>query len=844
MAVSQSPGATYRPGPLPKVWGQVPQQNMNFTGREELLVQLRAGITTEVTAVVPHALHGLGGVGKTQVAIEYAWRHRSEYDVVWWIPADQPVLVRSSLAALAPHLGLPPATATGIEDAATAVLNALQRGEPHANWLLIFDNADQPEDINDLVPRGPGHVLITSRNHRWQGVVDTVAVDVFSRTESAEFLTKRLKAVSVADAERLAQELGDLPLALEQAGALQTETGMSVDEYLRLLEEQTSRLLAESKPSEYGVSMTAAWALSVSQLTDKLPEAVELLRCCAFFGPEPIPRDVFQQRGGSRDSKLSRILSDPILLARALRELGRFALARIDSPGRTIQVHRLIQALLRDELSTEDQDRFRHEVHMLLVGAAGDEPDATEGWPRYSDLVAHVNPSKVAGCQDPAVRRFALNVVRYLYMSGSYEIGRGYVDRFLHQWTTVSGADHPDVLAARQHLGLMLRELGDYPAAYDLNRKTLRRMTEILGPEHPETLRATLSHGADLRARGDFADAREHDEDSRIRHESAFGAEDARTLRAMNNLALDYGLTSDYERARELHLTAFRLQQQYETTPQVSKVDVLASWTGLSRAVRLCGDYAEARDVGEDAYSYGHAEVGAEHLRTLWAAKDLSIAQRRAGAVTEALELAKDVHSRLTRLFGEDHPDTLGAAMSLANVMRSAGHVDAAFELAEDTVRRYPRVYGEDHPYNYGCAGNLALLRRVRGDVTGARDLDQSALDGLVARLGQDHHYALTVATNLASDLAVLGETAEARELGEDSLRRLRSVLGEDHPMTLGCAANLVIDRKADGAGQEADSLFEETIQGYHRTLGPDHPDTKVAMLQRRVDFDFDPPPI
>src|SRR4051812_35323714 len=117
-------------GRVPDVWGKVPPRNRNFTGREELLVRLRAGIADKVTAVVPHALHGLGGVGKTQMAVEYAYRYRSEYDLVWWIPADQPVLVRSSLAGLAPHLDLPPATATGIEDAATAVLDALRRGEP------------------------------------------------------------------------------------------------------------------------------------------------------------------------------------------------------------------------------------------------------------------------------------------------------------------------------------------------------------------------------------------------------------------------------------------------------------------------------------------------------------------------------------------------------------------------------------------------------------------------------------------------------------------------------------------------------------------------------------------
>ncbi|HKR50187.1 MAG TPA: FxSxx-COOH system tetratricopeptide repeat protein [Pseudonocardiaceae bacterium] len=821
----------------------MPQRNKNFTGRQDILLQLRAGVATDVTAVVPHALHGLGGVGKTQVAIEYAYRYRSDYDVVWWISADQPQLVRSSLAALAPHLSLLPPTATGIEEAATAVLDALRRGDPYERWLLIFDNADQPEDINEIIPRGPGHVLITSRNHRWQSVVDTVMVDVFSRDESVDFLNKRVSnAISVPDATQLAQELGDLPLALEQAGALQAETGMSVDEYLRLLKEQTSELLAESKPSEYPVSMTAAWKLSVSKLNEQLPEAVELLRCCAFFGAEPIPRDVFVRAIQAVQPQLSGLLAKPILLTRAIRELGRFALARIDTVARTIQVHRLIQALLREELSPAKKGLFRHDVHLLLAAAAPKNPDDNAQWPLYAELAAHVGPSGLEACQDPVARRFALNIVRYLYVSGDRQSSRALLERLLARWNADSGADHPDVLDAQRHLGNTLRELGEYQASYNLTGATLERSREILGPDHELTLVLMNSFGADLRARGEFAAARDLDEQSRRLHEESLGETDPRTLRLMNSLALDYGLNSDYQAARELHQLTY--VQQNEATSGVSKSDVLASWSGLSRAVRLCGDYAEARDLGDDAYEFGRQQLGADHFWTLRAAKELSIARRRTAAYDEALALAQDVFERCTRLFGADHPDTLAAAMSITNILRAVDRIDEAFELAKDTVNRYPKVYGADHPYNHGCAGNLALLWRLRGDLTSANQLNQAALAGLDARLTRNHHYPLTVATNLASDIAGLGDAAAARKLGEDTLSRLQSVVGENHPLTLGCATNLAVDMRAHGADEEASRLTEDTLERYNRTLGSGHPDTRIAQQGIRLNFDFDPPPI
>ena len=830
-------------GHVPEVWGGVPQRNKNFTGRDDLLAQLRASITTDVTAVLPHALHGIGGVGKTQVAIEYAYRYRTEYDLVWWISADQTVLVPSSLASLAPRLGLPEATATGIQEAAGAVIDALRRGDPYERWLVIFDNADQPEDINDFLPRGSGHVLITSRNHRWQGVVDTVEVNVFSRTESVEFLNKRVpKSIGGTDANRLAQELGDLPLALEQAGALQAETGMPVDEYLRLLREQTSDLLAESKPSEYPVPMTAAWKLSVSKLNDKQPAALELLHCWAFFGPEPIPRDVFRQGVKSDLPQLSGILGNPILLTRAIRELGRFALAKIDTVSRTVQVHRLIQALLRDELTHAEQDRFRHEVHLLLAGAAPADPNDEANWQRYAELVSHIMPSRVARCQDPDVRRFALNVVRYLYQSGDRQSARTFVDTFLAQWEADSGPDDRDVIAARLHLGNILRELGEFQESYTLTGATLEQARLKLGPEDDVTLSLTNGFGADLRARGDFAVAREHDEQSLRLHEEVFGPEHWRTLRVMNSLALDYGLISRYRDARELDQKTYLLRSA--AAAGVSKTEVLASWNGLARAVRLSGEYAEARDLGEEAYDYGRKEIGPERPWTLRTGKDLSIAQRRVGAYDDALELARSVYERCERLYGRGNPDTLAAATSLSNILRTIAQAEEAFAIAEDATARYPAVYGDQHPYYHGCAGNLALLRRERGDAAGARELDEASLAGLHARLGRDHHYPLTVATNLASDLAVLGETHAARELGEDTLRRLRDLLGDDHPMTLGCAANLSVDMGKDGAAEEAASLAEDTLERYYRTLGPEHPDVKVAEQGRRLDFDFDPPPI
>ena len=847
-------------GPAPTIWGNVPQRNKNFTGRDEILSSLREGRSSSVTAVLPqglqgtvlpHALQGMGGVGKTQVAIEYAYRYRTEYDLVWWIPADQPPLVRSSLAALAPQLGLPPATASGIEGAAASVLDALRKGLPYRRWLLIFDNADQPEELNEIIPRGPGDVLITSRNPRWQSVVNTVSVDVFSREESIEFLGKRVPSgLDRGDADRLAAELGDLPLALEQAGALQAETGMPVEEYLRLLAEQVSAIMAEGKSPDYPLSMTAAWKLSVSTLEQQLQEAVVLLRCCAFFGPEPIPRDILPRGAHALTPPLGDLLGDPIRLARAVRELGRFALVRLD--GRNIVIHRLIQALLRDDLSQEEQARYREQAHLILAMGAPKRPDDNRLWPRFAELVAHASSmtTQLEWSENAAVRGFAIDIMRYLYNSGDLEAARGFAERFIKQWSSNTDARDTLMLRAQRHLGNVFRALGQYSAAYALDEETLGVAREALGENDTLTLGVTNSFGADLRARGDFVGALKLDEESYERHKQVLSANHPRTLRVANNLAVDYGLNSRYPEARDLHRTTYQLRSEGsdlggEEETEIPATELLSSWSGLARALRLCGSFGEARDVGQDAYDYGLTELGPEHPRTLECGIDLSIALRRIPtAYDEALELARLVYERSRGRFGQSAPLTLAATVSLTNIQRTSGQVEEALKLTHPTVDNYRKIYGADHPYYHGCLGNLAMLYRVNDDAESARAYDEEALAGLTARLDADHHYTLTVAVNLASDLAVLGAVTRAREIGEDTLVRLRRMLGEDHPLTLGCAANLVLDRRSDGDESGAEQLFIDTMNRYQRTLGADHPDTLVAAEGRRLDFDFDSPQI
>ncbi|GAA1881798.1 FxSxx-COOH system tetratricopeptide repeat protein [Asanoa iriomotensis] len=703
------------PGSLPRVWN-LPPRNPAFTGRDRMIVDLRDGLLAG-SPIVVQALQGMGGVGKTQLAIEYAYRFANEYELVWWIAAEQADLVAEQLAALAVAAGLAPPDG-GVTSSVAAALAHLRSAD---RSLLIFDNAESREAVRPWLPGGTTHVLVTSRSPLWSGVAQSVGVDVFARTESTALLRATLPQLSAADADRLADALGDLPLAVAQAGDLIAETGVPVDVFLSALAKNAADLLAsDPPPAGYQVPLAAAVTVAAKRLAADDPVAAQLLILCAHMAPEPIPLDLFRDTTDRLlPAELAAAAGSGIALERAAGRLTRYGLARTLDGG--VQLHRLTQAILRD--ADPDAAAHRATVEQLLIAARPDNGRDPAGWPRWSQLLPHVLAADPGSSRSPEVHWLAHHAVWHLLARGDARTALPLAEHLYAAWTDSLGPDHSSSLLGADTLAYAYRLSGAPDKARTLNEDALARRRRIFGDDDRNTLGTANNLANDLRDLGEFERARQLGEDTLARRRRVLGEDHPDTLSAAHNLAFDLTQTGERERARQLD----------EDT--------------LARRRRILGD---------------------DHPDTLNSASNLAVDLTNLGEHERARQLDEDTLARRGRILGVEHPDTLNSANNLAAVLTHLGDYQRARQLDEDTLERRRRVLGVDHRSTLASANNLAIVLAHFGEYEQARRLDEDTLTRRRRVLGDDHPNTLSSARNLAADLRNLGRNEEAERIEKE----------------------------------------------------------------------------
>jgi hypothetical protein len=773
-------------------------------GRQELLDQLWQRLvgdtTTEGSGPAVLVLHGLGGVGKSSLALEYAHRHwvAEDYGLVWWVTATQPAAVGTQLGTLlAAQLE---ADVEGRDSVAMTQAVLAARAEP---WLLVMDNAQSPDAVREfLPPAGSGHVLITSRNPNWHPHARLEVPDL-DQAAAVAFLTGRAGDPDEVSARQLAEQLGRLPLGLEQAGAYISATpGATLASYLAAYRKRRPELLGRGDPADYEHPIARTWSMAFEALG---PTAVGLLRLLACYAPDDIPLTCLLS-GGVEVAELEpepgrvleRLIEDEFELDDALAALYRYSLVRTGTghgslsgadggaprEGRTVSVHRLVQAVVRDQLSDEQRAGWEHAARTLLGRTLPADPEDPAGWPVFTALLPHLLTTFAD--TDSALQRAA----RFLHVCGDYRSAQQVLERAIAGLERVLGGEHPDTLTARANLAGTLYALGELEAASRVLGQVASARSEVLGPAHPLT------------------------------------------LSARTNLVLALWHLGRRNEARAV------LQQVFDGLVLVlgAQDPATAGEPGDERAsLARLAEWAEARLPVEDLLQARLQVPGPGHPSALTAQGNMALAVADLRGLGEAGRLLGRMEHALVQALGPEHPDTLTSRGNLAFVLAASGQLAGARRVLEDLVAARLRVSGPEHPATLTAQGGLAATLAVLGESGEARRMLEQVVSARVRVLGHEHPDTLTAEANLALVLAGAREWCAARRLLEPVVDGLVQTLGLDHPDTLTARSDLAAVLAGAGEWCAARSLLEPVVEGLLRVLGPEHPATVTARANLAV---------
>nr|VFK54661.1 MAG: Tetratricopeptide repeat-containing protein [Candidatus Kentron sp. TUN]VFK58106.1 MAG: Tetratricopeptide repeat-containing protein [Candidatus Kentron sp. TUN] len=751
----------------------LPRRNPRFTGREALLAELHQQLTTDLIA----GLRGLGGIGKTQTALEYAWRHHQEYDFIGWLRAEDPSALVEEFAGLSPLLGLETA---GITDR-KLVIGMVRRGiEERGTGLLVFDNVEARKDIDPYLPspRWPGHILITARDPAAAPVRTALAPEEFTIEETGELLAGHLDPGNPQSLAELRNELGGLPLALEQARAYMAESGRDITGYLELFRSHRARLLEYAAAgAQADVTVATTWELAFQRVAEKMPEAAALFNLCAFLAPEGIPRRLFTEGAEHLPEELAARVTDPFEFDRLITLLRRHAL--IETDGAMFSLHRLVWAVFYERLPEAERGDSLARVIRLLNAAFPFKHRELDTWAPSAQLIAHVDAVWVEADKCSIISEELGHLLNqagvYLLTQAEYPRSRVLLETALEIQQQLHGEQHPTTATTLNNLAGLLDSQGKYEEAKPLYGQALTIRRSVLGEDHPHTATSLNNLASLLKSQGKYQEAKPRYERALTILRSVLGEKHPDTANSLNNLAELLRAQGKYEEAKPLYEQALTICRSVfgEEHP-----DTANSLNNLAGLLYTQGKYGEAKPLYERALWICQSVFGEENPHTATSLNNLAGLLYTQGKYGEAKPLYERALGICQSVFGEEHPHTAGSLNNLAGLLYTQKKYAEAKPLYERALKIFESVLGEGHPDTAKALTNLGLLLFWQGD-------KQAAISHLARALairesvfgGTGHPSILMSLFNLGSVYAETGDTVKARQL----LTRARA-LRQEHP--------------------------------------------------------------
>jgi tetratricopeptide (TPR) repeat protein len=763
---------------LPVIWNIPYPRNPFFLGRESELAQVRhrllGGQPTALSQ--PQAISGLGGIGKTQLALEYVYRYHQDYQAVLWARAESMEALISSYVAIASLLQLPEREAKEQEIIVQAVKIWLQT---HRRWLLILDNADELMLLPDFLPPSlEGHLLLTTRAAATGRLAQRLEIATLPPEHGALFLLQRAgliapdAAFEQASTEewelavKISQELGGLPLALDQAGAYLEEIGMDLLSYWQIYQRHQNDLLRKRGGliADHPEPIATTWSLSFQRAEEKNPAAADMLRLCAYLAPDTIAEEILTEGALHLGPRLAPMATDAFLLNQAIEALRAYSLVRRDPGKKTLSIHRLVQAVLQSTLEEKEQ-RLWAERAMLAVNAAF--PDAEyDAWSQCERLL----PQALAVTQsaehyqmisEQAGRLFYETAV-YLKDRARYVEAEPLFKRALYIQELRLGPEHPVVGYPLHGLAVLYKEQGRYAQAEPLYQRALRIWEQQLGPEHPQV------------------------------------------VYPLTNLANLYIEQGKFTQAESLHLRALHIREQQlgSEHPQVAH-----QLHGLANLYYEQSKYVEAEPLYQRASRIWEQQLGPEHPQVAYPLHGLANLYYRQGKYEEAEPLYQRALRIWEQQLGPEHSVAASSLNNLANIYSRQGRYVEAESLYQRALRIWEHQLGPEHPQVAHSLNNLANLCTLQEKYVEAEPLYQRALRIREQALGSQHPDVAETLHNLAQFWEMQGNSEEARAWFARALTVREHALGAQHPETTKTRTRLIALLHSMGQHEEAAHL-------------------------------------
>jgi tetratricopeptide (TPR) repeat protein len=723
---------------LAPYWGIPALRNPFFTGREEILEALHASLHNDQSGALTrsYALHGLGGIGKTQVAVEYAYRYALEYSAVFWIAAESVEQIMSSFLHIANVLNLPEQQEADQQKTVVAVQRWLTT---HSKWLLIWDNLEDLELLQRFLPATrQGMILITTRFQALGTFARNIALPPMTSREGALLLLRRAKMLcsapledqmprpagtvhaEYAAAQELVTALGGLPLALDQAGAYIEETGCSITDYLSRFEQQRAQLLARRGTSagDHPQSVATTFKLAIQRVERDHPMAVDMLRICAFLHAEAIPEEIFVSHSSHPGSPRDTLTADPYHFDLAIASLRTFSLVQRHAETRTFSIHRLVQAVLQAEM--DEQARIQRQRHAIQLLNACFPPVSYEVWKQCERLLLHVLacaawlPDEVSDrqlievlqraadylreraqyeqaeplylralrLQEQAVEAsrlqlaFLLNNLAILYtQQGKYEQAEQLYLRALHIREEELGSNHLRLANPLNNLANLYLEQGKSEQAEPLYLRALCIREQALGPDHLAIANPLNNLAWLYQGQGKYEQAELlYQRALRIR-EQALGPDHPEVARPLNNLAQLYQEQGRYEQAEALYRRALHI---WEQTLGPDHPEVTSPLNGLATLYREQEKCKEAEQLYRRALAIRKRKLGISHPETAQTLHDLAICVQKLGNLLEAVSYFEEALTIRSQSLGDSHPKTITTRTAYAALLHRLGRPEEA----------------------------------------------------------------------------------------------------------------------------------------------------------------------